>query len=144
LNYILAGFAGCAATPRLVWQFEELAIWSLIKFLAAFGGISVANAVGIHAIDRTAILDVDRRVNDLLSGILLVELAFGVAFFQVYALEFARALGDASKKPNSLLYRVHRFFTRNLPPHQNKVDPQTEIVISAAITIVNRWTVPMA
>jgi hypothetical protein len=53
LNYILAGFSGCAATPRYVWQFEKIATWSLIKFLAAFGGLSVAEALGVYAGDPT-------------------------------------------------------------------------------------------
>jgi hypothetical protein len=39
MNYILAGLSGCAATPRYVCQFEKIAIWSLIKFSAAFGGV---------------------------------------------------------------------------------------------------------
>jgi hypothetical protein len=125
LNYILAGLSGCAATPRLVWQFEKIATWSLIKFLAAFGGILVADALGVYTInieDRGSILfALDGYVDDLLWGAGLVGLAFFVAVIQVYTLETADALGHAlHNEPRSWPSKVHRFFTRNLPRQENK------------------------
>jgi hypothetical protein len=121
LNYVLAGLSGCAATPRLVWQFEKIAIWSLIKFLAAFGGISVADALGIYAIGSDGGLELEEYLDDVLWGVGAVGLAFIVALLQVYTLEAAHALEDAwPQKPTSWPYRLHRFFTRYLPREENK------------------------
>jgi hypothetical protein len=127
LNYILAGFSGCAATPRYVWQFEKIATWSLIKFLAAFGGVSVADALGIYAINSDSGLKLEEYMDDLLWGVGAVGLAFVVAVFQVYTVEAANALGNAwPQKPKSWPYRVHRFFTRNLSREVNKPRNEAE------------------
>jgi hypothetical protein len=126
LNYILAGLSGCAATPRLVWEFEKIATWCLIKFLAAVGGISVADALGSYRITSSVRQYWLRRssesyVDDLLWGLSAVGLAFIVTVVQVYILQAAEALGKArQQKPKSCLYTVHRFFTRNLPREENK------------------------
>jgi hypothetical protein len=134
LNYILSGFAGCATTPRLVWQFEKIAIWSLIKFLAAFGGLSVAGALGVYANGKNYLYDeasgqnfylygYGGYVDDLLWGVGAVTLAFVVAVCQVYTLEAAHALGE---KRQSWPYVVHRFFTRNLPLAEDKPGEDAE------------------
>jgi hypothetical protein len=142
LNYVLAGLSGCAATPRLVWQFEQFAVWSLIKFLGAFGGVSVAyalsstNDIAIYLSNYSYSNDImktlstiDRHVDDLLWGIGAITLAFVVAVFQVYTLEVARALGDVSKKTESWPHWFHSFFTRNLPLTKNgpaeEAEPET-------------------
>jgi hypothetical protein len=49
LTYVLAGLSGCASAPKLIWEFETIAIWSLIKFLAAFGGFFTAVAVDVRS-----------------------------------------------------------------------------------------------
>lgn len=126
LNYILAGFAGCAATPRYVWQFEKVAIWSLIKFLAAFGGISIAEALGFYAqFGEDALtpdeggFGPDHYVEFFLWGIGAIGLAFVVAVLHVYALKAADGLGEAwDQKKTSLPYTLHRFFTRHLPQEE--------------------------
>jgi hypothetical protein len=121
LTYILSGLSGCASTPKLVWHFEKIAIWSLIKFLAAFGGFLTASAVNLYDIGfgpsvvNTVIL-FSARVDRLLQGLTAVAIAFVITILQVYFLEFANSLRQAWKqKPESWPYRVHRFFTRNLP-----------------------------
>lgn len=122
-SYVLAGFSGCAATPRYVWQFEKIAIWSLIKFLAAFGGVFVANATRFYENDdkvNDAQLSLSIRLilslDDLLWGIGAVALAFAIAICQVWILERARELENALQhEPNSLLNRIHRRFTEGLP-----------------------------
>jgi hypothetical protein len=131
LNYILSGFSGCAATPRLVWQFEKIATWSLIKFLAAFGGVFVADAIWrrLNSVDR------------LLWGLSAVGLAFIIAVFQVYALEAADALGKAwQRKPKSWPYRLHRFFARNLPREENEPAKEAEPVTFDAREIWDKLT----
>jgi hypothetical protein len=117
-NYVLSGLTGCAATPRMVWQFEKIAIWSLIKFLAAFGGVFVAEGLGAYLILMKAgsnhvLMD---YIEYLLKGLTAVGLAFALTVLQVLILEGAHALSESwQKKPRSLGYRLHRFFTRNLP-----------------------------
>ncbi|WP_439373144.1 hypothetical protein [Bradyrhizobium sp. DASA03120] len=129
-NYVLSGLSGCAATPKLVWQFEKIAVWSLIKFLAAFGGVFVAQGLGAYSI-----LTADgsnhvlmQYVEYFLKGVTAVGLAFVLTVLQVLILEGAHALSESwQKKPNSIGYRVHRFFTRNLPKeHEVPADLQEE------------------
>jgi hypothetical protein len=122
LTYILSGLSGCASTPKLVWQFEKIAIWSLIKFLAAFGGFLTASAADLYDIKfdpkavSTTVIPFSARVERLLEGLTAVAIAFVITILQVYFLEFANSLRQAWKqKPKSWPYRVHRFFTRNLP-----------------------------
>jgi hypothetical protein len=144
LNYILAGFSGCAATPRYVWQFEKIATWSLIKFLAAFGGVSVAGALGIYQVAGDLGqegLDLEEYLEDLLWGVGAVGLAFFVAVFQVYTLEAAHALGDAwPQKPKSWPYRIHRFFTRNLRRDENTRGNEAQPATLDARQIWNKLT----
>jgi hypothetical protein len=157
MNYVLSGFLGCAATPRYVWQFEKVAIWSLIKFLAAFGGIFVADALGYDALFVFAVLRDDAPalpytksalqlmlrpfVDNLLWGVGAVAVAFILAVFQAYLLEIARALGDAwTKKPTSWPYRVHRFFTRNLPREESKPAEEAELTTLSPRQIWERLT----
>jgi hypothetical protein len=134
LNYVLTGFSGCAATPRYVWRFEKIAAWSLIKFLAAFGGISIAEALGIYAIyldEYDGQFALSKYADFFLWGLGAVGLAFVVAVLQVYTLEIAQAWGDVwPKQPIPWPYRVHRFFTRNLPqqekePEEEEPEPET-------------------
>src|ERR1700732_3960548 len=76
LTYILSGLAGTASTPKLVWQFEKIAIWSLIKFLAVAGGITVAEAF---------LSDYEEMHDHLVSGLrglTALGLAFTVAVTQ--------------------------------------------------------------
>jgi hypothetical protein len=118
LTYILSGLSGCASTPRLVWQFEKIAIWSLIKFLAAFGGLFAAEALDVRNFASTESFreSILADVESLLRGLTAVAVAFVLSVLQVYFLDIAQALGQAwQQKTNSWPYRVHRFFTRNLP-----------------------------
>jgi len=129
LNYVLSGLSGCATTPPLVWQFEKIAIWSLIKFLAAFGGVFVAEGLGVYGtpdqdLSSRAIMD---HAENLLRGLTAVGLAFVVTVLQVYTLEAASALGKAwQQKPESWPYRLHRFFTRNLPKDEATNDASAD------------------
>ncbi|MFC5320543.1 hypothetical protein [Bradyrhizobium oligotrophicum] len=126
MNYILSGLSGCAATPRYVWQFEKIAIWSLIKFLAAFGGLLVADALSFYQVTlfrdaRAKLIIFIDYVSHLPWGLGAVALAFVTAVCQVYTLEAAQALGSAwQQKPGSLPIRLHRFFTRNVSQTRNK------------------------
>ena len=115
-NYILAGLSGHAATPKFVWQFERIAIWSLIKFLAAFGGFNLAQALSAYAIDMSDWTSVQENiVAPFLSGPYFVLLAFYCALGQIRALELAEIWGDPSKwNPESWQYRMHKHFTRNV------------------------------
>ncbi|UVO31719.1 hypothetical protein [Bradyrhizobium arachidis] len=147
LNYILAGLSGCAAAPRYVWQFEKIAIWSLIKFLAAFGGVLIADGLGIYAMefkydDRAMVLyRLNSYLDDFLWGMGAIALAFIVAVIQVYTLEAAQALGNAwPQKPRSWPFRVHRYFTRNLPREESKSGEGTETATFAAQRIWDKLT----
>jgi len=145
LAYILAGFAGCAAMPRLVWQFEKLAMWSLIKFSAAFGGISVADAFGLYAIhlsnQNRLVARLNTSLGNLVLGIVLVVVAFGLAIVQVRTLQIARVLAYVwPKRANSWIYRVHRFFTRKLSREDDKSVDEAELETFDPIKIWDKLT----
>jgi hypothetical protein len=40
LTYFLSGWSGSASAPRFVWQLEQFAIWSVIKFFAVLSGFA--------------------------------------------------------------------------------------------------------
>lgn len=121
LTYVLSGLSGCASTPRFVWQFEKIAIWSLVKFLAAFGGLQTAQMLGKSRFDLFRHLPSIEAVIEfyailLRDALISMALAFTIAVLQIYFLEAAHALGQAWKKQTkSWPYRLHLFFTRNLP-----------------------------
>lgn len=125
LTYVLSGLSGCASTPRFVWQFGRIAIWSLVKFLAAFGGLQTAQMLGKSRFDLfrhlPSIAAMIEYYAILFRDVLIsMALAFTIAVLQIYFLEAAHALGQAwNKQTESWPYRVHRFFTRNLPKGEN-------------------------
>lgn len=135
MNYILAGLSGCAATPKYVWQFEKIAIWSLIKFLAAFGGVFIADALGVYAIGDVLYEDDGRDVivrqflryfGYFVWGMGAVAAAFFLAGVQVWILEAAQSLGKAwQEQKSSWPYRLHRRFTKNVP--REAIEPAEEV-----------------
>jgi hypothetical protein len=127
LSYIFAGLAGCAATPKLVWEFEKLAIWSLIKFLSAFGGVTVSDALSIYTFDLTDSEEIIGSLEDLVWGLGAVCLAFVIAALQVRTLEVADALGSTWRQtPKSLGFRLHEHFTRKIAKVEEKPDEEPE------------------
>ena len=99
LTYFLSGLSGSASPPRLMSQFGRLAVWSLVKFAAAYSGIVAAQNFGDMAAGHLF------SYNLFLSSLLGISYAFAVAalhcwFTEKRALPPVRATG------------LHRFFTR--------------------------------
>ncbi|MCP3476701.1 hypothetical protein NLM33_41805 [Bradyrhizobium sp. CCGUVB1N3] len=58
LTYFLSGLSGSASKPMFVWHIEQFAVWSLIKFGAGFGGVTMGIAIGQFAADKPPVFDV--------------------------------------------------------------------------------------
>jgi|SRR5215471_418042 len=117
LSYFLSGLSGCASTPKYVWPFEKVAIWSSIKFLAALGGLFAAEAVELSCVfyGDCNIEGFFTGMVSLLQGLTFVAVAFILAVLQVYFLVFAEKLRQArEQEPGPWPIRAHRFFTRKL------------------------------
>jgi hypothetical protein len=55
LAYFLSGLSGSATPPMFVRQIGTIAIWSLIKFMAALGGILLAHPVAKLSLGKQAL-----------------------------------------------------------------------------------------
>src|SRR5262249_23544668 len=118
LTYAFSGFSGTAKSPRFVLQFERIAAWSLIKFLAALGGYYAAMVIATVSENRPVF---SARVGSMVTGdaaraVFNIAGAFAVLVLQNFLTSAAQKLGASwSEKKNLWPYRLHRFFTRNVP-----------------------------
>jgi hypothetical protein len=146
LTYVLSGLAGTASTPKLVWQFEKIAIWSLIKFLAVAAGVLIADGMlpdksSFRESNAIIYSDVSfwEHLEMLFSGLAALGLAFAITVAQVYFIEFAQTLGEAWKRePKSWQYRIHRFFTRNISVEEKAASESDGIIIVALVWELQR------
>ena len=117
LTYILSGLSGCASIPKGVLLFEWIAIWSLIKFLAALGGFLAPTAFGIGFSNYHGDMLLINIITSL-KGLTAVAAAFALAVLQeVYFEKFSRYLKQAvSRNPEWWPSKIYGFFTRKLKP----------------------------
>jgi hypothetical protein len=107
LAYFLSGLlSGTASTPKFVRQIQTIAMWSLIKFLAGFGGIFSAPFFAMLAAGK---LWDDESATLLFLGVCVTIVAFSLASVQI-----AFAEGMQILKARAAIKRIHAFFTRNL------------------------------
>jgi hypothetical protein len=109
LAYILSGLSGSATPPRWVRQIGTIAIWSLLKFLAALSGILLARPAynlffGKHV-----------TVSDFTQGIACLLIAFMLAvahrdYFE-RELEYEVFPGFRVHIYIPILFRLHELFT---------------------------------
>ena len=104
LTYVLAGFAGCTKSPPLIWYFERLAAWILIKFLAALGGIVLEETISPTTRSFSSVQAINLSLFSL-------SLSFFLAFVQTSIIDMA----DGRIRPPNWVGRIHRWLTRNLP-----------------------------
>jgi hypothetical protein len=109
MAYFLSGLTGSASPPKFVWHIEQVAVWSLIKFLARFGGITMGIATGEFAAGKPLELDV------LLGRAVSVCAAFYLAAIETWLGAGLPTLWRSHEKSLWMLAAVHRFFTRNAP-----------------------------
>jgi len=117
LTYVLAGLSGCASIPKWVWQFEQFAILSLIKFLAALGGFLAPSAFRVTSSDYDGDMLLINIITSL-KGLTAVAAAFALAVLQIYFEKLYHYLLGVSQDPKWRPNAIHRFFTRKLkrPP----------------------------
>jgi hypothetical protein len=113
LTYFLGGLSGSASPPVFVSQITDLAVLSLVKFLAAWSGIVAANNVWTwshwHLLRHSP-----PNVRDVMAPTLLMLLPLAVAFPLMWMRYASRWVGDFlyRRRIFSPFRRVHEFFTR--------------------------------
>jgi hypothetical protein len=123
MTYVVSGLSGCASTPRFVLQFEKIAIWSLIKFLAALGGFVTADALDASYFLGKPFKDSTLSRTELLAlGWGHLALAFGIAFLQIVFLIYVQRI-----KTISWLNGLHRWFTRNVPRSEEQPSREEKV-----------------
>jgi hypothetical protein len=101
LTYLLSGLSGSAIPPMFVRQIRTIAVWSLIKFTAALGGILLAHLLANFWFGKQVSL------REFLEAVAPIIFAFGAARVnQIFNGEF-----EVRLLPVSML-KVHEFFTR--------------------------------
>jgi hypothetical protein len=107
LTYFLSGLSGSASTPRFVWQVERFVLLSLVKFLAALGGIAFAEPV--------AKVVVGNQVHPFswIGGVLFTSAAFVIAAFEILIRETLPAFLRQQKRLTRPFSKAHAFFTRH-------------------------------
>ena len=109
LAYILSGLSGSATPPRWVRQIGTIAIWSLLKFLAALSGILLARPA------YNLFLGKHVTVSDFTQGIACLLIAFTLAvahrdYFE-RELEFGIVPGFRVRIYVPILRNIHELFT---------------------------------
>ena len=118
LTYVLSGLSGTAKSPRFVLQFERIAVWSLIKFLAALGGYHAASVIETVSSNRPIFsIYVGSLVTaDAARAVFNITAAFAILILQSILTGVAKKFDASwSEEKHSWPYRLHRFFTRNVP-----------------------------
>jgi hypothetical protein len=117
LTYFLSGVSGTASAPKYMRQIQTIAVWSLVKFFAGFGGILTAHPLAKFATRRPL---APNDVEDLNVGLFITVLAFTWAAGYVLITENLPALlrwcfthFRPSRTPYRALIQLHRFFTRH-------------------------------
>ena len=122
LTYGLAGIFGCAKPPALVWYFEELAAWSLIKFLAALSAIVFEEAISPIGFQGESIGATPAR--QIVEAALILMSAFGLAVLQTQLMDIVEGRSKAAFTSTWATW-IHRKATRNLTtvPGRSGQDP---------------------
>jgi hypothetical protein len=107
LTYLLSGLTGSASPPKFVWHIEQIAVWSLIKFLAGFSGVTMGITFGEFAAGKPSDFGV------YLGGAMFVFGAFYLAAAETWLREGLPALWRSYEAHLWPLAAIHRFFTRN-------------------------------
>jgi hypothetical protein len=122
LTYFLSGLSGSASAPKFVWQVEQFAIWSLIKFFAALAGISLSEVVGKIAAGGTSYSIRGSLFGqfgstkfdwaDILLPAVSLFVTFGLAWAQLVISEL-NWKRPVFRPPVKAFNRLHRIFTRH-------------------------------
>ncbi len=118
LAYLLSGLSGSASPPLFVWEVERIAVLSLIKFLAGFGGVAMGIATGELAGGKSQSFGV------YFGAAMFVFAAFFLAAMEIWMRESLPVLWRKHESRLRLLSAAHRFFTRNVP--NNDVNDSTK------------------
>jgi hypothetical protein len=112
ISYFLSGLTGAALTPKFIGLVRAFAVWSLIKFLAALGGIKTAEALAQMTLSKPT------SVADLFTGPITTGLALSYAGF--YCWHQNRRRGYIRKPIRMLTRKLQRVATRNLPKERSR------------------------
>jgi hypothetical protein len=120
LAYCLSALSGSATAPRYIWTIHQMAVWSLIKFVAGIGGIFLAQGIARSITDGGV-------TNNVVYAAFATSEAFVLAFFHLAFWDAWEALSmkylsgkSATRFPISAINSVHAWATRNVPaelPH---------------------------
>jgi hypothetical protein len=129
LSYVLSGLSGSASRPVFVSQITNVAVWSLVKFLAALSGTNAAyfgwNGLHVSLFSGNGIGDDMHRLQAQFPGdfsFIFVPLMW--AFLLVWMKDVlfkGSADGWYQQKMFSKFRRVHEFFTRH---SRQQLDPK--------------------
>jgi hypothetical protein len=131
LAYILSGLSGSATPPRWVRQIGTIAIWSLLKFLAALGGILLARpAYNLFFGKHVTVFDFEQGI-----ACLLIAFILAVAHRDYFEreLEFGVMPGFRVRVYVPILSRIHELFTAYsrepaiAPEAEATPEPQVEV-----------------
>jgi hypothetical protein len=111
LAYILSGLSGSASAPKFVSAVTKYALWSLIKFSAAFAGILLADATARLYFGKPVVL------RDFGLVVFFISVAFSFALYAMFDIETLPPPLHNDLKNNLFaraLENLHLFCTRNV------------------------------
>ena len=116
LTYLLSGLSGCASAPYYVLEITSVGLWSIIEFTAALGGILVASSLATLTVGQPVTL------HEFGDGFRWIPFAFFTALGHHMLIREMPELirEERNSRVLRVLWRVHRFFTRNVPPEPPK------------------------
>jgi hypothetical protein len=136
-TYVFSGFSGSASAPHFVRQITAVAIWSVIKFMAGLGGITLAHWSTQAWVGKPVNLD------ELMKALAFLTIAFAMAGvysrYSLHGLELDMAPGLSIRFYSPAFLRdflqwLHRKFTRNVRPSSG-LNPGIELHVAPGISM---------
>jgi hypothetical protein len=111
LAYLLSGLSGTATVPKFVRQVHNVAVWSLIKFEAGFGGV-ITGEFFATLLKASIFQHQWPTFIQFYIGFLTTTLAFVMAALHVSLMEEFPGWRERHSKLLEPLLALHRFLTR--------------------------------
>jgi hypothetical protein len=115
LTYLISGLFGTASAPRFVQQTQMIAVWGMIKFLAALGGILMAGSLTMRIEDPN-----DDKLHFgagtiFTAGSASVAAAFFIATIHAIITDVFSGMVFREDGFPGILRAIHKWCTRRVP-----------------------------
>jgi hypothetical protein len=110
LAYFLSGLSGSATSPMFARQIGQIAIWSLIKFMATLGGILLADPLAKFCLGKQVSASDFVQPIPIISTAIMLAVILHQCFDQEFELHLMPGFRVHVRVP--MLLKIHEFFTR--------------------------------